>query len=299
MSYLNLSEEEVYEKLNEKWLDFHWRNFSTEKKDVEGYKKELIAKIELAKNFFEEQAYDFLLDDYKLKLFPFNNIHCINQQRAIDLTKTWLEVCGEALFCEAMLDKNKRLENLSLWIKDGQEVKDFYKYSINILKKNNIKKELPELYSCLFRALNSGDKELVKDLLSLGISPNGGSKKERTTDLPLWWCFLDFKNNKEVAELLIENGADVNAIKGSQSLLHSAVSSNNKDVVEFLLKHGADIYNNWECEGKKHSTLEVLESWVLDERVNKHSNREKIFLMLKEKQLELESKGSKKENKLK
>jgi ankyrin repeat protein len=47
--------------------------------------------------------------------------------------------------------------------------------------------------------------------------------------------------NKEVAELLIAHGADVNAKnKQCKSPLHAAMARNNQDVVKLLIAHGAN-----------------------------------------------------------
>jgi ankyrin repeat protein len=51
-----------------------------------------------------------------------------------------------------------------------------------------------------------------------------------------------FNNHKDVAQLLIAKGADINARNNSgETPLHQAASHNNKDVAQLLIAKGADI----------------------------------------------------------
>lgn len=54
---------------------------------------------------------------------------------------------------------------------------------------------------------------------------------------------LHFAKKVKVCKLLIESGANVNALSNTfHTLLHSAVSDNNIKVVDFLIKNGADMH---------------------------------------------------------
>ncbi|EAX89589.1 hypothetical protein TVAG_485630 [Trichomonas vaginalis G3] len=49
-------------------------------------------------------------------------------------------------------------------------------------------------------------------------------------------------NSKETAEILISNGADINAKdKNRWTPLHYAASNNSKEIAEILISNGADI----------------------------------------------------------
>jgi ankyrin repeat protein len=61
---------------------------------------------------------------------------------------------------------------------------------------------------------------------------------------------------KDMAELLIANGADINAQLADNPILHTAVMSRNVEMVEFLLTKGADINAR---DKRKHTALELAE----------------------------------------
>jgi ankyrin repeat protein len=88
--------------------------------------------------------------------------------------------------------------------------------------------------------LASSEKEADPLLMSIpaGLGVDVNAQDERTDENP--------RRNAEIAQLLIEYGADVNARDGSQSTpLHLASSSptwwNAKTVVLLLIKHGAGV----------------------------------------------------------
>jgi ankyrin repeat protein len=87
----------------------------------------------------------------------------------------------------------------------------------------------------LHKAAAQGNKDVVELLLSHGADVNAKDNKLGYT--PLHWAVR--ADNKDVAELLLSHGADVNAKnKHGETPLHKA---DNKDVVELLLSHGADV----------------------------------------------------------
>ena len=92
--------------------------------------------------------------------------------------------------------------------------------------------------SGIAKAANEGDLQTVKALLKG--NPNLVFDKDIYDTTPLHWAAQ--KGHKEVAELLLANGADVNARnKYGDTPLHFAASAGSKDVVELLLAHGAEV----------------------------------------------------------
>ncbi len=98
----------------------------------------------------------------------------------------------------------------------------------------------------LHDAVQKGDKDLVKALLaSEGIDVNA----KYMGDPPLYEAIDN--RYKEIAEMLLAHGADVNAMGlfGSKTPLHRAASEGYRELVEMLLAHGADVNaskdNDW------------------------------------------------------
>ncbi|MFB0551948.1 MAG: ankyrin repeat domain-containing protein [Phycisphaerae bacterium] len=86
----------------------------------------------------------------------------------------------------------------------------------------------------LHRAARHGDKALVELLIANGAEVNAKDCVGRT---PLALAGL-----KDVAEILIAKGADVNAKnKGGYTLLHLTARSGNKERTELLIANGADV----------------------------------------------------------
>jgi ankyrin repeat protein len=89
-------------------------------------------------------------------------------------------------------------------------------------------------------AANRGDLEKVQALLRS--DPNLVLSKDDEGFTPLHQAVN--RGHKDVAELLLAHGADVNArlrVKGQEVPLHLAVAGGHKDVVGLLLAHGADV----------------------------------------------------------
>jgi hypothetical protein len=88
----------------------------------------------------------------------------------------------------------------------------------------------------LFEAVWVGDAAKVSKLLRRGANPN--AKEDGSTPLHL----AVLKEHADIAKLLLEHGADVNAKdKYGGTPLHRAVLTEDADVVTLLLEHGADV----------------------------------------------------------
>jgi len=88
----------------------------------------------------------------------------------------------------------------------------------------------------LYRAVIKGHKEIVEILLI------GGADVDKRTGgvTPLGWAAE--AGNTEIVKLLLDHKADINAPgKEGASPLYSAVNYGRKDVIKLLLEHGADV----------------------------------------------------------
>jgi ankyrin repeat protein len=90
------------------------------------------------------------------------------------------------------------------------------------------------------------DIEAVKQAIAGGVNVNVKNKKEETSLHTASWY-----GHKEIAKLLITNGADLNAVGGrfGETPLHSATQYDRKEVFELLIEKGADL-NARDNEGK-------------------------------------------------
>jgi ankyrin repeat protein len=90
----------------------------------------------------------------------------------------------------------------------------------------------------LRKACKKGDIEAVKQYLAAGANVNaGGVFRATPLHLAAWL------GHKEIAELLITNGADVNAKKAveGETPLHEAAAYGNKEIAELLIVNGANV----------------------------------------------------------
>jgi len=92
----------------------------------------------------------------------------------------------------------------------------------------------------ILKAGESGNIEAIKQHLAAGADVNAKNKAEMT---PLHYASM--MGHKEVAGLLITNGADVNAKSQFQNFgetpLHHAAWGSHKEIVELLITKGADV----------------------------------------------------------
>ena len=90
----------------------------------------------------------------------------------------------------------------------------------------------------LRKACKKGDIEAVKQHLAAGADVNAGGVFGKT---PLHLAAL--KDHKEIAELLITNGADLNAEDEMNGMipLHNAAGRGYNEIVKLLIAKGADV----------------------------------------------------------
>ena len=98
-------------------------------------------------------------------------------------------------------------------------------------------------WSPLHSAANQGQKEITELLIAKGADVNAKEGVGRGTPLH----YAAYSGHKEIAELLIANGANVNAKmdNGFTSLHWAAIAPNahegHKEVAELLIANGADV----------------------------------------------------------
>ncbi|WP_264329182.1 ankyrin repeat domain-containing protein [Wolbachia endosymbiont (group A) of Andrena hattorfiana] len=105
----------------------------------------------------------------------------------------------------------------------------------NVNAKTEVSEETP-----LYLAVKKGNVEMIELLIEKGANVNAGNKDENTP--------LHYAGNINIVRLLVANGANVNAKSKSDppysmgsTPLHYAASAGDKDIAEFLIDNGADV----------------------------------------------------------
>ncbi len=184
------------------------------------------------------------------------------QQTMISLynlvNKKWKIFCTAfALICvpgNVMAEGNSSLNDIKMDIEnlknDNKEFKrqlaDIRK-EIRTLKKQNDKISQPRRqmsekeYSELMKAIENKDKKAVESFMNKGFDLNISYNIDGYYEqVPLMRAVI--LEEIKIAELLIENGADINlkSDKTGTTILSQALEGKNKNLVELLLKNGAD-----------------------------------------------------------
>ena len=84
----------------------------------------------------------------------------------------------------------------------------------------------------IHESVETGDIEVIKQHLAAGADVNAKNDSGLTP--------LHYAESKEIAEILITAGADVNA-GGQMTPLHYAASDGKKEIAELLIANGADV----------------------------------------------------------
>jgi ankyrin repeat protein len=123
----------------------------------------------------------------------------------------------------------------STWIHEAAKAGDLAKAKVLLRDYPNLvfSKTQDFGFTPLHDAVLYGHKDMAELLLAYGADVNA---MDNTGSTPL--CEAA---NKDVAELLLAHGADVNGRSNLWPPLHSAALHGHKDVVELLLAHGVDV----------------------------------------------------------
>ena len=84
-------------------------------------------------------------------------------------------------------------------------------------------------------ACDRGNTEIAKLLIEYGADVNAIG----IGTSPLHWAC--HRGNTEMAKLLIEHGADVNASEYGRTQLHRAIDMCEREIVKLLIEYGADV----------------------------------------------------------
>lgn len=124
-----------------------------------------------------------------------------------------------------------------------------------------------ELNKALLKAIDANKIQDVKNIIKFGAKINFGSK---TTDNPLAKAL--FSNKWKIADLLVEQGADINykvSLHCLVPIMVSAVAFDRPDIVRYLISKGANVNEKTEkgsnailnasCQNKLESAKILLE----------------------------------------
>ncbi len=92
----------------------------------------------------------------------------------------------------------------------------------------------------VYDAIEEGNVERVEEYLETGVDPDLKTEKGEFKHLSLLYYAVE-QNQKEIAEVLISRGADVNLTGRYQTPLHIAATRGYEEIAQLLVTHGADV----------------------------------------------------------
>jgi len=126
--------------------------------------------------------------------------------------------------------------------------------------------------------------DTMKFLLSVGADIDGG----KVATPPMYWAAI--QENFEIAEYLINNGADVNAItpRKSETPVSCAAEFGHPEILEFLVAHGArvDVIDDWGNTPLHYAVSPVFE------RPIESSQRHKVIEILLKNDIDINQKNN-------
>jgi ankyrin repeat protein len=100
-------------------------------------------------------------------------------------------------------------------------------------------------YTALMCACDKGQSEIARLLVEKGADVNATTKDKKDTAL----IYASFRHNFEIVKLLIENGADINFKRSYDGLSALLASSKSIDIVRYLVENGADVNSTMTTTG--------------------------------------------------
>ena len=181
--------------------------------------------------YFESRRFDAALSAFQKLLDEYS------ESRTIPATKLMIERVQQAKKNKSLFEAVKKadVEKVKSLIAEGADVdakwRDVYNTNAKDLYGTDIKRRMER--TPLWYAVDVCEIEVVKLLVEAGTDVNAGLLP------PLFQAVL--KNNTEIAEYLIDHGANLNYPQDWNPLEIAPYTSNNIEMVKLLIARGADI----------------------------------------------------------